>query len=275
MSHSFRNLVVFNGHPLPENDPIIISIRSELVIYEVIRVIDQKCLFLEDHLTRLFKSVSLAGKKLNLSGNEISANIYKLLSINSLLHGNIRLDIFFQKSQFQVLIQIIPHNYPSSEDYSAGVKAISYKAQRDNPNAKVLNPELREKINLQIKTVQAYEAVLVNNEGYVTEGSRSNLFFIKNDTIYTAPSELILVGITRDQVFKLCREKAIKITERNIKFSQINQFDSAFITGTSPKILPLNGIDEIRFDTTNKLIQDLIVLYNDKIRQYIGNIKNP
>ncbi len=271
MPSSLNNLAVFNSLLVPANDPAINSIKSELVIYEVIRVIEGKCLFLEDHLTRLFNSVGLAKRKLDSSWQDLSNDIYKLIFSNSLLQGNIRLDICFQYDHFQVLIQVIPHHYPSAEDYSFGVKAISYKAERDNPNAKVLNPELREKINIQLKMVEAYEAVLVNQEGYVTEGSRSNLFFIKNDRLITAPSASVLVGITRDQVFKLCSGKAILIEERNISFSGISQFDSAFITGTSPKILPLNAIDEFLFDPANKLMQDLIIAYNEKINQYIKN----
>ena len=269
MPSSQTNLAFLNDHLVPLDDPSLLSVNSDLVIYEVIRVMDGKCLFLEDHLNRLFNSAALAGRILNMSRSGLSLSLYKLLSANSLILGNIRLEIRFQKNEFQLIILIIPHHYPSTDDYKTGVKAISFKAERGNPNAKILNPGLRTRINELIREADAEEAVLVNSQGYVTEGSRSNLFFIKENTILTSPYDTVLVGITRDKVFDLCREMSFNIVERNINFSGINQFDSAFITGTSPRILPLNCIDNIPFETDNELMQKLMLAYNERIRQYL------
>jgi len=244
-----------------------------VVIYEVIRVISGKCLFLEDHLERLFNSLKLAEKKSAKTPEDITRMIYSLVYSKSLQNGNIRLEICFGPSGENILAQIIPHKYPDPQDYSTGVKAISFETERKNPNAKILNPSLREKINNLLSLSGAYEAVLVNQSGFVTEGSRSNLFFINAETIYTSPSSTVLVGITREQLIKLCKENDINVSERNIKFSEITDFDSAFITGTSPKILPLNSIDSIKFNANNKLLQDLIIAYNDRINKYIVTAK--
>jgi branched-chain amino acid aminotransferase len=270
-----KSYLILNDRTLPSDDSSLAELKPTLIIYEVIRVISGKCLFLEDHLIRLFNSLSLANRKLNKSTDELICCIYKLISANTLSNGNIRIDIFFQQSEAHILAQVIPHKYPSSEDYLKGVKAISYKADRDNPNAKILNPALREKINDLIKIAGAWEALLINNQGNITEGSRSNLFLVKNGTIYTPPSGEVLEGITRNHIIRLCKEKAHKIIERNINYSEINQFDSAFITGTSPKILPLNKIENITFTTNNELMRELIMAYNDRIDQYIVKAEVP
>jgi branched-chain amino acid aminotransferase len=270
-----KSYLILNDRTLPVDDPSLSELKPTLIIYEVIRVITGKCLFLEDHLNRLFNSLSLADRKLNKNRAELTGYIYKLISANSLYNGNIRMDICFQQSESHFLAKVIPHSYPSPEDYLNGVKAISYKADRDNPNAKILNPSLREKINDLIKITGAWEALLVNHQEYITEGSRSNLFLVKNGTIYTPPSGEVLEGITRHHIIKLCKEMALKIIERNINYSEISQFDSAFITGTSPKILPLNKIDDITFETNNELMLSLITAYNDRIYQYIIKAEVP
>ena len=269
MNQSGKFYSVLNDKVVPFDDPAIISTNPSLIIYEVIRVIDGKCLFLEDHLNRLFISLSLANRKLNKTQLDLIKSIYTLVSSNSLIKGNIRIDICFQQTEVNLLCQIIPHNYPSSDDYLNGVKAITYKAERHNPNAKILNPGLRERINKRIKNANAWEALLINHQNYITEGSKSNLFAIKGNTILTPPSDEVLAGITRDHVLKLCRKMAINIIERNISYDEINQYDSFFITGTSPKILPLRMIDRIYFNVSGKIIKNLRTAYDNMILQYI------
>jgi branched-chain amino acid aminotransferase len=275
MNQSDKFYSVLNDKVITTDDPKITSINPSLVIYEVIRIINGKCLFLEDHLIRLFTSLSLANKKLNLSQNDLIKNIYRLVSANSLINGNIRVEICFQQTKVSLLSQIIPHQYPSSDDYLKGVKAITYKAERDNPNAKILNSVLREKINNHIKNANAWEALLINNQNQITEGSKSNFFAIKGKSVFTPPSTDVLPGITRKHVINLCKETAVNLSERNISYYEIDQFDSFFITGTSPKILPLKMIDDIYFEISGKIIKDLSLAYDNMILQYIEKAEIP
>ena len=73
----------------------------------------------------------------------------------------------------------IPHAYPTSEDYKQGVPTLTYSAMRENPGVKYINTDLRTRTNRLIKQKQVYEVLLVDKEGYITEGSRSNVFFIR------------------------------------------------------------------------------------------------
>jgi len=260
---------ILNDNIIPSNDPVIASLSHSFIIYEVIRVINGKCLFLEDHLNRLFVSLSLATRNLHENQNDLVKNIYKLIFSNSLINGNIRLDVCFQQKEVFRLVQIIPHDYPSAEDYLYGVKAITYKAERDNPNAKILNPVLREKISLLVKNANAWEALLVDHEDQITEGSKSNVFAVKGNIVITPPVEAVLPGVTRNHIVNLCKGNAINIVERNISYSEINQYDSFFITGTSPKVLPLKTIDNISFDVSNSIMKALSKAYDNAIFQYI------
>lgn len=266
---------VLNDNVISADDPIIASIKPSLVIYEVIRIIDGKCLFLENHLDRLGTSIKLANKKLDVNVSDIIKNIYKLIASNSLINGNIRLSICYQETGTYLLYHKIPHHYPSRNDYLNGVKAITYKTERNNPNAKILNPELREKINHLIENAKVWEALLINHKNQITEGSRSNLFAVKGNTVFTSPSREVLTGITRMIVIKLCKELSVNLTEKNINYKEINQYDSFFISGTSPKILTLRMIDDICFDVSSQIIMKISIEYDKMILKYIKNTRIP
>lgn len=111
-----------------------------------------------------------------------------------------------------------------------------------------------------------YEAVF-HRDGQMTEGSHSNLFFVKDGVVYTHPSnELILNGITREIVLKLCRDANILYREEAISLENINQMDEAFLTGTSTQIASIKKFDEHLFydnkpgEVTKKLQELLLEL---------------
>jgi branched-chain amino acid aminotransferase len=275
MNQLTKTYSVLNENVIPSHDPLVTTMSSFLVIYEVIRIINGKCLFLELHLNRLQRSISLANKMLNISLNDITRNISKLLITNSLINGNIRINVCFQETDVHLLSQIIPHHYPSTDDYLYGVKAITVKAERTNPQAKIFNSDFREKINALIVKASAWEALLINDQNHVTEGSKSNLFAVKGNHVYTPPLKDVLAGITRLQVIKLCKDLSINLTEINISDNEINQFNSFFITGTSPMILALRMIDNTSFDVSNEVIKKLSLAYDNMVLQYINNSNIP
>ena len=112
-----------------------------------------------------------------------------------------------------------------------------------------------------METHQVYEILLVDKEGYITEGSRSNVFFVQGQTLYTSPSAYVLPGTSRKRVFDICNEQGISLLEQRIALKEIGQFDAAFLTGTSPLILPLNCIDKTVYSTHNPLMRRLMEHY--------------
>jgi branched-chain amino acid aminotransferase len=275
MNQSRKFYSVINDEVITSDDLRLNSINPSLVIYEVIRIIDSKCLFLEDHLFRLFSSIAFAKRKHFINQNDVKKNIYRLVTSNKLVNGNIRVEIWFNQSEVYLFSHIIPHHYPASTDYQRGVRAITYKTERDNPNAKILNTILREKVNNLLERSKAWEVLLINQQNQITEGSRSNVFAIEQNTIYTPPATDVLPGITRKHVINLCRKVGAKLIERDINYNEINQFEVFFITGTSPKVLPLRMIDDIYFKSSNKILEDLRAAYDKMIMQYIDKAEIP
>jgi branched-chain amino acid aminotransferase len=263
---------VKNNEFVFQNTPFQESALTGQIIYEVIRVIRHKVLFSEDHLERFRNSLLQAGiENHNLSDTIINQRINGLIEKNDLGNGNIKFLInkdLSNKITFYAFI--IPHHYPSVRAYEDGVKIIIFEAERSNPAIKQLHNTLKEKVDEAIRHNNAFEALLLHPNGYITEGSKSNFFLIRGETVYTSPEEDILAGVTRKNLLKLFREKSIKCVESRIMPAQLNSFEAAFISGTSPKVLPIKCIEETLFNPKHMLLSKIISLYNQEIEDYLA-----
>jgi len=103
--------------------------------------------------------------------------------------------------------------------------------------------------------------LLVNHNKNITEGSRSNIFLIKGTSLYTPPEKRILKGITRQKIFEICEKRNIEIHEVEISYKELVFYETAFLSGTSPGILPVKSIDKYRFNTSNDLMRQLMDAY--------------
>ncbi|WP_252214131.1 aminotransferase class IV [Clostridium sp. VAP41] len=236
------------------------------VIYEVLRIIHGKPLFLENHLLRMENSFKLINIDQCLDNFKIRNDIENLVRENEKLEGNIKLT--YNVNEKVMRIFFINHSYPNEEMYKNGVKTILYFGERENPNAKIVNLNFREKVNIKIKENNAYEAILVDRNGYITEGSKSNIFMVKENVLLTSPIKTVLPGVTRGEIIDIAIENGIKVEEVSYKYSDIEKLDGMFISGTSPKILPINQVDSIKMNS-NEIINKLIKCYNNKIIDYI------
>ena len=195
----------------------------------------------------------------------------KLIKANGIESGNIKLTFDVKTDTMKVFS--IKHNYPSEDLYKTGVRTIFFHGERINPNAKVVDSNFRAKVTEAINKADAFEAILVNNSGYITEGSKSNIFMIKEDILYTSPLEDVLPGVTRGRIIALAKSLGIKVEEKKINYKDIENFNAMFISGTSPKILPIATVDNIKLEINNKIMQLLIKEFNEEINKYIDKFK--
>ncbi|BAH06925.1 aminotransferase class IV [Clostridium kluyveri] len=238
-------------------------------IYEVIRIIDGKPLFLEPHLKRMENSCKITGLKIWLTGDEIKNRIKKLVEVNKAYIGNIK--IIFNFSRENVFVAYFSkHFYPPLKYYKTGVDTIFFHGEREDPNAKVINTAFREKVNEKIKENNVFEAILVDNEGNITEGSKSNIFMIKGEKVITAPVGDVLPGVTRDVIIKICKDMGLEVEEEKINYKQIERFDALFISGTSPKVLPIKRVENIAFHSPeNKALISIMNAYDHEMEKDI------
>lgn len=240
-------------------------------IYEVIRIIDGIPLFLEAHLMRLYNS----SKSINFNQHNRLPNIKdiikQLIKVNNVANGNIQIVVNYLGNQppIQLTCFFIKSSYPNTAMYEQGVICQLHHAERINPNVKQIDTNLRKDTNSNIQHNDVYEVILVDNNNHITEGSRSNIFFIKDGCVFTPPISKVLPGITRQYIFKCCKENNIPINEQSIHSQNINNFEAAFLTGTSPKVLPINRIGETQFNPQSPLLQKIRGLYDQAISDYL------
>jgi len=242
-------------------------------IYEVFRIIDGIPLFIENHIDRLNNSAKLMNIDLKVDTFIFENRISELSKINKITDGNIKIVVTSQNSENHIIAYFTPHSYPSIENYKNGVYAILLHAERINPNAKVLNTKTRQIAEQAIESQKAYEAILIDNNGFVTEGSRSNIFFIKNNSIITAPQNDVLPGITRAYVLEICAKLNLEIIEQKVHYSAINQFDAVFLSRTSAKVLPITKIDDFKFNYQNINLYKIMQAFNTIVEEYISKKK--
>jgi len=111
------------------------------------------------------------------------------------------------------------------------------------------------------------EAMLLDNEGYVAEGSGENIFIVKNNVIYTPDLTSALNGITRNTIFTLCKELGIEIVEKRITRDEVYIADEAFFTGTAAEVTPIRELDNrsIGAGTRGPVTEKLQTLYFDVV----------
>lgn len=265
------NLILTNSGMKDETEFPVSPVNADLNVYEVIRVMDGVALFLEDHFNRLQKSLVIQRVRLEMDFLTFKQKITKLISLNLKTEGNIQFVYTVSETGSRWAFSFIPHRYPDSEDYRKGVLTGLLAAERENPNAKVIQHSVRDCANQQIADHGIYEVLLVDRAGLITEGSRSNVFFVKGDVFYTAPESQVLAGITRQKVLDCFSELGFPLVEEAVPASLISRFDAVFLTGTSPKILPVRSVGAQIFPVQHDGVQQVMECYDRMIADYIAN----
>jgi len=238
-------------------------------VYEVIRMVKGNPIFFPDHMERLATSVKLQKKELLADVSELRKAILNLTRSNKKRETNLKIVFNYNNGSTNYLIYFIQPIYPSEDQYKKGVKGILFFAERKDPESKVINHKLRTFIYHKLIMEGAYEAILVNENNLITEGSRSNIFFLKGETLVTAPDNAILNGITRKHLLEICKENNIKVEISLVDVDDITNYDAIFMTGTSPVVLPFNCINDKFFNIKFELIDRLRKLYLQRAEESI------
>jgi branched-chain amino acid aminotransferase len=207
---------------------------------------------------------------------EIIGDIKKLIEANNVKNLNVKLLSAYEEGKKETfLAYFIESYYPDEKVYREGIHTILYHYERKNPNAKVLNVSFKDEVNKKIKEMNAFEALLVNKEGYITEGSRSNMFFVRGEKVFTAPKGEVLLGVTRKHIINVCKELNIDVVEENINIKDLDKIDGGFMSGTSVNVLPISSIDDKKYSSAdNNLIKAIQDGYLNLVKNYIEEKKS-
>ena len=229
-------------------------------VYEVIRLVGGKPQFLKEHYERLEKSLASMGIPVPFTCDSLKERIADLVAEIGIEDHNIKVEVDISGHS---IMYLNPTHYPSEKLYKTGVRTGLFKGERKNPNIKMMDRDLRDATDKAIRSGDLYEVLLVNSDGRITEGSRSNVFFIRNGEVYTAPADKVLLGVTRTMIIRIMEKAGIPLHYYSVKNDELKSFDAAFISGTSPKVLPIVSIDGIPFDVNDPLLRYVMEQYNN------------
>jgi branched-chain amino acid aminotransferase len=239
-------------------------------VYEVLRMIKGSPIFFPDHLERLTTSVKQQKKEFLADNTSIRKAIMDLSRADRKKESNLKIVFNYNKGVGNFLIYYIESSYPTEIQYKKGVKGVLFYAQRKDPESKVIDHKLRSSIYHKLIMEGGYEALLVNDNKQITEGSRSNIFFIKGGSLITAPDNSVLSGITRKHILEICSDENISVDFSCVNAADITEYDAVFMTGTSPVVLPFCCIDDKFFNVRIPLIERLRKQYLQKAEASTG-----
>ena len=229
-------------------------------VFEGIRAYNGRVFKLREHVKRLFDSARAIMLNIPYSQEEMIEWILKTIRANNLKDAYIRvvvsrgtgdlgLDPRKCSNPTVVIIADKITLYPE-ELYNEGLKVITVNTRRNIPDA--LSPQIKSlnylnNILVKIEANQAgvLEAITLNNNGLVTEGSGDNIFIMKNGKLLTPPTYVgVLEGITRDTAISMAREINLTVEEEPFTCYDLYVADECFLTGTAAEIIPVIEIDQ-------------------------------
>lgn len=229
-------------------------------VYEVVRLKEGSPVFLREHYERLEASLAAIGMEVPFTYDELTDHITGIAEKNRIRNHNIKIEV--DVSGFSV-IYLNPTHYPEAELYETGIRTGILNGERRNPNIKMIDRELRDAANAAIRAKGVYEVLLADRNSNITEGSRSNVFFIKNGEVYTSPATHVLKGVTRLKILEIIRGLGVPLHEEPVSIGQAESCDAAFISGTSPGVLPISDLEGTTYDVRDPLLRKIMKRYND------------
>ncbi len=270
MNECYGKKFILNGELNPSDNFDNSLVYEGDSIYEVIRMIKGSPVFFHDHMERLEASMRIRQKKPLVKISDLRKDIINLAKTEKRRDINLKLVFNYNQDSTNYLIYFVEPIYPTEEQYKKGVRGILFYAERKDPESKVINHKLRSSIYHKLILEGGYEALLVNEEDQITEGSRSNIFFLKGDTLTTAPDDKILNGITRKHILDICGDNNIMVKFMCVPVKSIGDYDAVFMTGTSPMVLQFSCVGDIYFNVRMQLIENLRKLYIEKAEESIN-----
>ncbi len=234
-----------NGAVVPEHEAALpVSLRAvqhSFSVYEAMSVIDGKPRHLGEHLERLRCSASLIGLSSPFQDDEIARAIDDLIEADALRDATLRILLLGGDVPMFFITYTPLLSYPDSF-YADGIKCILYSGERFLPQAKTSNLLMQYLAQEEAKKEGAFEALLVDRNGLITEGTRSNFYGMKGKRIYTAPDSLVLSGITRTAVIRAALSLGFEMVMEPVSADELDSFDSFFISSTSMGAMPVCDI---------------------------------
>lgn len=261
-------LIWFDGEMVPWRDAkvhvLTHTLHYGMGVFEGVRAYQTEsrgtCIFrLQEHTNRLFDSAKIMNLAIPFSKEEINQAQRRAVRDNNLAEAYIRPMVFLgsegmglRATGLKVHVIVAAWHWPSymaPEARELGIKVRTSSYTRHHVNISMTRAKANgHYINSMLALQEALsggaeEALLLDPEGYVAEGSGENIFIVRDGVIYTPELTACLNGITRNTIFHLAAELGYSIVEKRITRDEVYIADEAFFTGTAAEVLPIQELD--------------------------------
>lgn len=228
-------------------------------VFEGIRVYSGNVFRLKEHIDRLYRSAKSILLNIPYTTEELTDIIVQTVRKNELQDAYIRVVVSrgvgdlgldpFKCKQPQVVVIAEPLAIFPKHLYETGLEIITVATRRNRPD--VLSPKVKSLnyLNNVLVRIEAHlanvsEALMLNDQGYVAEGSADNVFIVKNGVLYTPPGYVgALEGITRDAIVEIARELGYVVKEEPFTRHDVYTADEVFLTGTAAEVIAVVKVD--------------------------------
>ena len=238
---------------------------------------------LHDHTDRLYKSAATVNMNIPYSKDLINKAHENVIKVNDLREAYIRPMCFYgsegmglRADNLKVHTMVAAWEWPSYMEPEAREKGIkvklsSYKRQVKNPvsNAKVNGNYVHSIVALNEALENGFdEALMLDADGYVAEGSGENFFIVKNGVLYSPDLDSCLDGITRRTILDLAEELGINYEIKKLTVEDVLEADESFFSGTAAEVVPINSLDgdSIGSGSRGPITEKLQSTYFDQVR---------
>ena len=281
-----QNILIYvNGELLPRSEAVISVYDSGFLmgdgVWEGIRLIQDKWIFLDEHIDRLFEGARAIDLELGLSAEQITNAILETQHANNMsdqAHARVMFTRGVKVKPFQqpalstsgpTFVIIMEHSDRHAK--AKGITMATVPQIRGMPMSQDPKLNSHSKLNCILACIQANkmgadEALMLDPHGFVNTTNSCNFFIVKNGEVWTSTGDYCMNGITRKKIIMLCKDNSIPVFEKNFSLVDVYSADEVFITGTLGSLVPVLELDKRTFDAkNNKLTQTLQSLYNDLI----------
>ena len=213
---------------------------------------------LQDHTARLFDAASKLNIQIPLTEDDLNKAQIDVLKANNLNEAYIRPIVYLgneslgiRATDLSVNVAVAAWEWPSymsPEKKELGLSIIksSHEQYSNSLHAcyKIIGTYINSTMALhEALSKGADEALLLDKNGNISEGSGENIFIVKNGEIYTPKTDYCLNGLTRQSIIQIAKDQNIKVIETNLKYEDLVMADEAFFTGTAVEVTPITSID--------------------------------
>ena len=240
-------------------------------VYETMKARSSILYFADNHIERLFHSADAIGLEHNFTKKQVSTFIHQLLDELSEESLNLKMLLMGSQNPREATLYLFPLApfFPKRAWYRDGVSVCSFVYERWMPQAKSLNMLPSYYYFTQAKSEGNYDALFVDRNLNIREGTRTNFYVMKGNKIFSPPKTEVLEGVTMMTLERAIQNTEFTIQHKHIPYTSLSSYDAAFLSSTSTKIIPISSVDGKAMPISQNL-HDLVDTYNKALDRSNG-----